>query len=186
VKAYPAAGRRRDLFLDLAQRRKLIEAAGEGALRDLMQAVALTGARAGEITNAKRSQFDARTGMMTFIGKTGRRVVPLAPAALALFKRCAKAKLPEAFLFVRDDGKRWNHSDWDELVRGAAAKARLPRGVCLYTLRHSFVTAALTDGRVSTLDVARLCGTSVGMIEKHYGHLVASAARERLARVALL
>ncbi|MGH8865200.1 MAG: hypothetical protein ACREA9_07535 [Pyrinomonadaceae bacterium] len=35
----------------------------------------------------------------------------------------------------------------------------------------------------STLDVARLVGTSIRMIEKHYGHLVASVARERLAQV---
>ena len=39
---------------------------------------------------------------------------------------------------------------------------------------------------MSTLDVARLCGTSLAMIERHYGHLVMSAARERLERVNLL
>jgi hypothetical protein len=37
-----------------------------------------------------------------------------------------------------------------------------------------------------TLEVARLVGTSVAMIEKHYGHLVASAARQRLAKIAML
>lgn len=185
VKAHKAAGRRRDLFLDIGQRRKLIEAAGAGALQDLMQAVALTGARAGELTGAKRSQFDARTGMMTFIGKTGRRDVPLSPPALALFKRLSESKLPAAPLFTRPDGKPWAHSDWDELVRAAADKAKLPKGVCLYVLRHSFITEAISGG-MSTLDVARLCGTSVMMIEKHYGHLVASAARERLAAVVML
>jgi site-specific recombinase XerD len=86
---------------------------------------------------------------------------------------------------VRDDGKPWAHSDWDELVRAAATEAALPAGVCLYTLRHSFITTALIAG-MSTLDVARLVGTSVMMIEKHYGHLVASAARDRLAKVDLL
>ncbi len=185
VKAYKGAGRRRDLFLDLGQRRRLVEAAGEGALRDLLQAAALTGARAGELTHAKRSQLDTRTGMMTFSGKTGPRTVPLAPAALALFKRHAKSKLPEALLFTRDDGKRWGHGDWDQLVRAAAEKAKLPKGVCLYTLRHSFVTAAITDG-MNTLDVARFVGTSLMMIEKHYGHLVAGAARDRLAEVRML
>jgi hypothetical protein len=39
---------------------------------------------------------------------------------------------------------------------------------------------------MTTLDVARLCGTSVVMIEKHYGHLVASSARKRLAGVTML
>ena len=37
-----------------------------------------------------------------------------------------------------------------------------------------------------TLDVARLVGTSLAMIEKHYGHLALSTARERLAKVQLL
>jgi site-specific recombinase XerD len=55
----------------------------------------------------------------------------------------------------------------------------------LYTLRHSFITQAITDG-MNTLDVARLCGTSLVMVEKHYGHLVASAAHERLSKVTML
>ncbi|MEX2051911.1 MAG: tyrosine-type recombinase/integrase [Steroidobacteraceae bacterium] len=185
VKPYRAAGKRRDLFLDLRQRRALLAAAGEGALRDLLEAATLTGARAGELVNATRSQFDARTGSMKFVGKTGPRTVPIGPQALALFKRLARNRLPGARLLTRDDGKPWAHSDWDEFVRDAAAAARLPSGTCLYTLRHSFITQALTDG-MATLDVARLVGTSIGMIEKHYGHLVASAARERLAQVRLL
>jgi integrase len=184
VQPFRAVGRRRDLFLDLKQRRALI-AASDGALRDLLEAVMTTGARAGELVNATRSQFDARTGSMSFRGKTGPRTVPLGPQAATLFKRLARGKLPGARLLVRDDGKPWAHSDWDELVREAATKAKLPTGTCLYTLRHSFITAALTDG-MATLDVARLAGTSIGMIEKHYGHLVASAARERLGQVRLL
>jgi len=184
VKAYSNATQRRSLFLDLKQRRRLLEA-GEGALKDLMQAAALTGARAGELTGATRGQFDARLRTITLKGKVGARTVPLSPPALKLFKRLAKGKLPAAPLLTRGDGKPWGHSDWDELVRAAAGKAKLPKGVCLYTLRHSFVTQAITDG-MTTLDVARLCGTSVGMIEKHYGHLVADAARKRLAAVTML
>jgi integrase len=184
VKPHKAAGERRQLFLDVTQRRALL-AAASGAIKDLMTAAATTGARAGELVNAPRSAFDARTGSMTFKGKTGSRTVPLSPAAITLFKRLAKEKLPEAPLLVRDDGKPWAHSDWDQLVRAAATKAELPTGTCLYTLRHSFITQTITDG-MTTLDVARLTGTSVMMIEKHYGHLVASAAAKRLKKVSLI
>jgi integrase len=187
VESYEDAGQRRTLYLDLKQRRALLDAAknlGNG-VRDLIEAATLTGGRAGELVNATVSQFDARTKSMTFTGKTGSRTVPLAPAAVALFKRLATDKKPGDRLLVRDDGNPWAHSDWDELVRAAATAASLPDGTCLYTLRHSFVTTALTSG-LATLDVARLVGTSVMMIEKHYGHLVASAARERLAKVAML
>jgi len=184
VKPFKGAYKRRELFLDLTQRRALLHAC-TGALRDLVEAAMLTGARAGELTKATCSQFEPRTKSMTFIGKTGSRTVPLSPAAVELFKRLAKSKLPTANLLTRDDGHPWAHSDWDELVRDAAARAELPTGCCLYVLRHSFVTQAITDG-MTTLDVARLVGTSVMMIERHYGHLVASAARERLALVQIL
>jgi integrase len=184
VKPLPGAYRRRDLFLDLEQRRAMVNAAA-GAVRDLIEAAMLTGARAGELVNATRKQFDKRHCSMQFTGKTGTRVVPLSPAACSLFARLSESKLPSAHLLVRDDGKPWAHSDWDQAVREAAAKADLPQGVCLYTLRHSFITTALTAG-MTTLDVARLVGTSIMMIEKAYGHLVASAARERLAKVEIL
>jgi len=184
VKAHPNATQRRTLFLDLRQRRRLLDAA-DGALRDLIEAAALTGARAGELTSATRGQFDTRLKLITFKGKVGARTVPLSRAALRLFKRLAKGKLPGAYLLTRNDGKPWGHSDWDDLVRAAGESAKLPKGVCLYTLRHSFITQAITAG-MTTLDVARLCGTSVGMIEKHYGHLVADAARKRLAAVTML
>lgn len=184
VKLHKNAGTRRELYLDLKQRRAFVKAAG-GAVRDLIEASALTGARPGELVKALRSQFDGRTGSIRFAGKTGSRIVPLSPAATVLFKRLAKGKLPAAHLLTRDDGKPWGHSDWDQLVRDAASKAELPKGVVLYTLRHSWITEALLAG-MATLDVARLAGTSLQMIEQHYGHLVAEAARERLASVEML
>lgn len=184
VKPLEGADNRRDVFLDRGQRLALLDRM-QGALRDLVEAAALTGARAGELTSAKRSQFDSRTKTMKYIGKTGTRTVPLSDAAIALFARLAQSKLPGAHLFMRDDGRPWAHSDWDELLAEAAKLARLPHGVCLYTLRHCWITEALTNG-ISTLEVARLTGTSVVMIEKHYGHLVIDAARERLAKVQML
>ena len=181
VRALDGANRRRDLFLDLHQRRALV-AAASGGVRDLIEAATLTGARAGELVNARRSQFDGRTGTLTLSGKTGTRTVPLAPAALALFHRLAAGKLPNAYLLTRDDGQQWKHTDWDKFVRTAAVAAKLPAGVCLYTLRHSWITAAILGG-MTPLEVCRLVGTSLAMIDKHYGHLAVTAARERLATV---
>src|SRR6185437_4711019 len=134
---------------------------------------------------ARRGAFDARTGTLAVTGKTGSRTIPLAPPAITLFQRLSRDKLPGAFLFVRDDAKPWGHSDWDELVKRAATAAGLPAKTCLYTLRHSFITQALLDG-VSTLEVSKIVGTSLGMIEKHYGHLVQDTARERLAKVQIV
>lgn len=193
VKPLPGGKNRRDVYLDIKQRRALLKPT-KGALRDLIEGVALTGARAGELVKAHVSQFDARTKSMTFISGKGNdgprsRTVPLSPSAVKLFERLTKGKARTDRIFQRDDGQPWAHSDWDELIREAAKAAELPAeprtGVCLYTLRHCFITDALL-GAIPTLEVARLVGTSVAMIEKHYGHLVASAARTRLAKVAML
>jgi integrase len=187
--------KRRELYLSLAQRRALLKAAGETgqALRDLLEAAALTGARAGELVRATVSQFNVREGSMAFItGKQrnngGRRDVPLSPGAVRLLKRLAEQKAPHARLFVRDDGRPWAHSDWDEPIREAAMRAKLPAephtGVCAYTLRHCWITDTLRAG-MSVLEVARLAGTSVQMLNDHYGHLVAHAARAKLAKIRL-
>jgi integrase len=184
VKLHHNADGRRDLYLDVKQRRALLDRT-QGALRDLIEAAIRTGARPGELASATRGQFDERTKTMTFIGKTGRRDVPLSPSAAALFARLARSKLPAAHLLVRDDGQPWYRSDWARLVTLAAKLAGLPAGTCLYTMRHSFITSAITGG-MTTLDVARLTGTSLAMIDAHYGHLVADAARERLAAVNML
>ncbi len=144
----------------------------------------LTGARPGELVSFKRGAFDARTKTVTFKGKTGSRTIPLSDAAAALFTRLSKGKLPSAYLLTDDAGRAWAHSGWDEGVRAAAAKAGL-ENVTLYVLRHSWITEALRAG-TSTLDVARLTGTSLPMIEANYGHLVMDGARERLAKVVMV
>lgn len=184
VKAYKDADGRREIYLDLKQRRALLSECS-GSFRDLVEAAALTGARPGELASATRSQFEARTATLALSGKTGPRKVPLSPAAAALFKRVAKGKLPDAPLLSREDGSHWYRGDWSRKVRVAAEAAKLPPGVVLYTLRHCWITEALRGG-MATLDVCRLVGTSLNMIEKNYGHLVVDSARERLAKVKLL
>ncbi|MGH3029376.1 MAG: hypothetical protein ACRDNE_01145 [Gaiellaceae bacterium] len=40
----------------------------------------------------------------------------------------------------------------------------------VYDLRHTFATFALRAG-ISTFELSRYMGTSIGMIDRHYGHL---------------
>jgi integrase len=212
VQPLPNDKKRRTLHLDLNQRRHLLAHCGEGSFHDFMEAAALTGARGGELADAKVSQFDARTGSMTFVGKTRLKVeprtVPISSAAIALFKRMADGKRPDDLLFMRDENTigasycevatrrycglakidrsiRWRSYDWGDMVRAAVTAADLPAATVLYTLRHSWITTTLTSG-MGTLDVARLAGTSLLMIEKHYDHLVSDAARLRLANIEML
>jgi len=174
---------RRKLVLDLKQRRALL-AAAKGGVRDLIEAAIVLGARAGELTSATVSQFDPRKKMLTLTGKTGTREISISDATVTLFKRLAKGKAPGDRLLTREEGKPWAHSDWDELVKDAAKAAKLPPETCLYTLRHSWITQMISEG-MTTLDVARLCGTSLVMIEKHYGK-VSKDVQQRLNKVAML
>lgn len=181
VKQHKNSGKRRSLYLDRKQRRALIDAC-QGGLRDLVEAAAVTGCRAGELTSATVGDFDSRQKTLRVKGKTGSRPVLLAPAAVTLFERRCKDRESGEFLLTRDDGRHWSHSDWDELVKDAAKRAELPAETVLYTLRHSWITAVLLGG-MSTLEVSTIAGTSLKMIQDHYGHLVADIAGQRLAKV---
>ena len=184
VKPDKDADGNRSLYLDKGQRRALLEAS-QGGFRDLVECLALTGCRPGDPAAALRKDYDARTGSVTFRTKDHPRTIPLSPAAKLLLDRLAKSKLPNAYLFTRDDGKPWEPHDWRSLVKAAAAEAQLPEETVLYTLRHSWITDAIIAG-MDLLTVAKLAGTSLLMIEKTYGHLVHGAARDKLAKVAFL
>lgn len=183
VKPYEKVGSRRELYLERTQRRALLAAAGED-LRDVMECIALTGCRPGDPAAVLRRDYDHRHGAVTFRTKEHTRTVPLSPQALTLFDRLAKGKLPSAHMFT-NGGAAWNHYDWAEQVRQASTAAGMPEGVVLYTLRHCWITDAIVGG-MDLLTVAKLAGTSLAMIEKHYGHLVHGAAREKLAKVQFL
>src|SRR5690606_23811048 len=115
----------------------------------------------------------------------GPRTIPLSPPAKALFDRLAKSKLPKAHLFTQADGNAWTPTAWSEPVRAAAAEAGLPEGVSLYVLRHCWISDAIVGG-LDLLTVGKLTGTSLAMIEKHYGHLVEGAARDKLAELSFV
>jgi integrase len=183
VRAFDRTTRAREVFLSPDQRRRLLEHS-TGAFRDLTEGALLSGSRYGELRQILVSDFDrARKTLSIRQGKTGARTVPLSNAAVALFARLARSKLPTAHLFVRDDGEPWKHSDQDEAMRDAAKAARLPKGTVFYTLRHSFIASALTGG-MDIYTVAKITGTSVRMIEQHYGKLLQDDARERLNKIA--
>lgn len=172
---------RRDIYLDKDQRRALLAAVPDD-LRDLLACIAMTGCRPGDPVAMLRKDFDDRTGSVTFRTKTGSRTIPVSPSAKEMFNRLAKGKAMKAQMFVRADGKAWTPTDWAEGIREALPVAGLPAGVVAYSLRHSWITDAIMGG-LDLLTVAKLTGTSLAMIEKHYGHLVHGAARDKLANL---
>jgi integrase len=161
-------------------------ATGKGAFRNLIEAAMVTGARYGELRVLRVADFDRAQRMLSIrYGKTGPRDVPLSDDAQTFFSRLAKSKLPSAFLLTRDDGEPWQHSDQDELMRKAVRKAKLPKGTVFYTLRHTFIANALTGG-MDIHAVAKMCGTSIRMIELHYGKFIHTDVREKLNKIVFI
>jgi integrase len=188
------ADSRRTLYLSRDQRRALI-AALPADCAAFVTGLASLPLRPGALAALTVADFNSREGTLR-IGKdkagNGRTI--LLPQTIAdLIRKHAKGKLPAAPLFARQDGSAWDKDSWKGPIRRAAAAAGLSEDTTAYTLRHCAITdliaprdAAGNEAQgLDLFSVAALSGTSVAMIEKHYGHLQQQRARDALAGLAL-
>ena len=179
------ADQRRELYLDRAQRLKFIEKS-PADLAVFLRGLCQLPLRPGALAKLKAGDFDKRLKVLK-IGqdKSGKdRRIKLPDVTAELFEAAAKGKLPTAPLLSRADGKAWNKDAWKWPVKEAVKEAGLPDGTTAYTLRHSVISDLVHDG-LDLLTVAQISGTSVAMIERHYGHLRSDVAAGALARLAL-
>jgi integrase len=176
---------RRDLYLNREQRRELVDKL-PASVQPFVRALCLLPLRPGALASATVADFAPKqaTLRVTNDKAAAGRVVALAPDAVDLFRQQAKGKLPAAPLIAYDDGSPWHKERWKQPIKKAAKAAGLPAGVCAYTLRHSVITDMLVGG-MDSLTVARMAGTSLAMIEKHYGHLLHEHAAKAMAGLAL-
>lgn len=185
LKPFKDADGRRDVYLDRKQRRALLDAA-QGDVATFLRALSLVPLRPGALAALNVGDFDKRLGALR-VGKdkAGRdRKIALPKATAAFFTEQSRRKLPAAPLLCRADGKRWDKDAWKHPVKAAVLAAKLPPAATAYALRHSVITDLVHSG-LDTLTVAQLSGTSVAMIEKHYGHLKDEHARQALASLVL-
>jgi integrase len=177
-------------YISIEERRRLVDAC-DGSLKDLLRGICVLGCRPIELARAVVKDFNPRGGTLmlrSFKGNNERvREVPLRPlrGAESLVKRLCRNKTPLAPIWTRDDGKKWGHSDWDHLVRTARTKAKLDQEITAYSLRVAWITDAINGG-ADLLTVARITGTSVGMIDQTYGKLIESAAAKSFKTIELL
>lgn len=168
--------------------------------RPLPHFAAATGLRPEEWAAVERPDIDRRAGVLSVsrtvgknanaspvlieLGKTARslRQVPLSRRALAALDALAP-RLDTPLLFPAPAGGLLNldnfrRRDWAPAIEasGVAKPARI------YDLRSTFASRALAAG-VSVFELARVMGTSVRMIEKHYGALLDGAGAGIAARL---
>ena len=181
------AWRRVDTFKDASNARQvhftkeqcaaLVTACKDDALARLVHAGLLTGARFGELAALRVRDLDEAHGSIEIRdGKTGRRTVYLSDEAVRFFVACAKDKTPAALLLPRADGMPWGTNHYQKGFDAAVAAAGLDPDATFYALRHTHISLALLAG-VNIQVLAENCGTSVRMIEKHYGKFVRADRR---------
>lgn len=184
LKPFKTEGRR-ELYLKRDERRRLLENASEES-RPFFKTLTLLPLRPGDVPKLLVKDLDTNNRMLRVPSGKGKdsRQIPLPNEAFAHLKECAKGKLPTAWLIARADSSQWKKEAWRDEIKLAAAGAKLPRATVAYTLRHSVITD-LVKGGLDLFHVAKLAGTSVSMIEKHYGQLQNEHARDALKKLAL-
>lgn len=151
------------------------------------------GVRLGELRNLKwndvrREKYDDDDGNQTIRlillvkGKTGIREVVCNKGTEVFFERLydyRKEELnahpsPDTFVFCHLDGKpiKTLRKSFDSLLDDLKLKTNsMGKNRTLYSLRHMYATFRLSE-EVSPYLLAKQMGTSVEMLEKHYGQVV--------------
>lgn len=176
---------RRDVYLDRSQRKSLIAHASRD-VATLLRGLSLVPLRPGALAALIVGNYDLRLSVLKIgIDKAGRdRRIKLPQTTADEFAGLCQDRSRESPIFCRSDGKMWNKDAWKGPIKAAAAAAELSPNVTAYSIRHSVITDLVTGG-LDLLTVAQLSGTSVAMIERHYGHLRADHAAAALARLVL-
>lgn len=158
--------------------------------------VAATGLRPEEWQALERRDIDRTAGVLSVrrtvsagavveLGKTSRsrRQVPLSPRAVAALDSLP-ARLDTPQLFPSPEGvllhlDNFRHREWTPAI--------IAGGICkparIYDLRSTFASNALAAG-ITVFELARVMGTSVEMIERHYGALLDGSGASMVARLA--
>lgn len=179
-------GKRRETYLDSSQRKKLIDHTAP-ELVPFVRALCMIPLRPGAMANLKVSDYDKRLHALKIsTDKQGEgRSITLPPAMSAFIEAQTKDKLPGAPLFTRADGKAWDKDAWKYPLKAAVAAAGLPPATVAYSLRHSVITDLIALHRLDTMTVALMAGTSVQMIDKHYGHMLKDHAADALGKMVI-
>jgi integrase len=139
----------------------------------------LTGARRGEVLQARWSEFDLANGVWTRPSAHTKQKklsrVPLNPIARAVLEKMPVADASGEFVFpgepgapVRDIKKFW---------KGVRKAAGLPKETRLHDLRHSFACMLVSRGLTLPV-IRRLMGHTQIATTARYAHLLDATLRE--------
>jgi integrase len=163
-----------------------LDAELDPAYAPLVPLAAATGLRPAEWAALTRADVDTRGRVLHVRGtKTAGSVrqVPLTARALGALDRLPLPLAADGYLFPRPGGGPLDLDNFRARVWTPAVKASGVRTPArLYDLRATFASNALAAG-VTPFELAKVMGTSVRMLERHYGTLIAGAGAGIAARL---
>lgn len=188
------------VFLTAAQRAKLIaSAAPDIAL--FIRGLELTGARPGELAAATVGDFDRSLGKLKLStvkgnGDVRTRHTKLSTVACEFFAEQCKDKSAPTPIFTCSSTKApWSRHMWGRGIAAAVDKAnsnedgtplelgdtaRVPENATAYSFRHAWISEALSVRGIDPVTIAKMTGTSLTMIYKHYAKFVDDNILEKL------
>ncbi len=153
-----------------------------------------TGARPSEAVALRWGDVDAEQGIATirlsrYLGSEGatktqksERTIKLLPEVREALRRLRPLHATEetyVFVNAKNGGpieqREWPKDHWRRVLTGTKIRPRK-----FYATKHTFISVALTKG-LNLKFIAEYCGTSVAMIEQHYGRFLASRIDDQLA-----
>lgn len=145
------------------------------AFRQVLIALHGTGCRPGEIiaVNVEDVANDGTTWVLPRhknVKKTGQpRIVYLSPEMQQMTRELIDGR-KKGPLFLMGNGDRWEYPIMRRAFHRLRERAKIDKDCVLYAFRHTWITSALMAG-VDLATVATMAGTSIQMIDRHYGHL---------------
>lgn len=172
-------------FLSEGEITRLINAC-EPDFRILIRGALLTGARYGELTTLKISDYNIDNNTL-FIhqSKSGKpRHIPLNDEGIKFFKQLTTGKKSQDFIFTRADNKQWKKNYQVRPLEAACKVAKIAPTINFHILRHTYGSALAMRGVPLQVISAALGHSDTRITHKHYAHLmpsyIADVIRENL------
>jgi integrase len=197
AKAVTIRGKKRsrgqEAYIPPATWRKLIARVGKTNHRfaDILRFLHGTGCRPSEAYHVEARYYHRADRCVVYPGqpgpedyvwknsrRTGKDRVIFLTEDLAQMVESLIGRHPEGPIFRTRRETRWTNEAMSVNLRWYAKKLGIAPAPTAYGFRHSYATDWLLNGG-SIKVLADLLGTSVGMIERHYGHIMVDKDRVR-------